>query len=79
MKFAASLVAATLVALASAKVAFTNSDFKLEEGKPFTLEWAGNTGSVDIVFVSGPDETKLVPVKTVQSTLPDVPAARSSR
>jgi len=53
MRFSA-LVVAGLAASVNAMVAFTNSAFDVEAGKPFTLTWSGNSGPVTITLKNGP-------------------------
>lgn len=35
---------------------FTNVEYYIEEGVPYTITWAGNRGSVAITLMRGPDE-----------------------
>lgn len=46
---------AALAAIAEAKVAFTNSAFVIEAGKPFQLTWTGAVGPVTITLKDGPN------------------------
>ncbi|KAL1883124.1 hypothetical protein VTK73DRAFT_9491 [Phialemonium thermophilum] len=63
MKFFTAAAVAFLAAVAQAKVAFTNSAFDVEAGKPITLTWAGNSGPVTITLKNGPaDNLKTVTV-----------------
>ncbi|KAI1849251.1 hypothetical protein JX265_008662 [Neoarthrinium moseri] len=59
----ASIAFAVLAGLASAKVAFTNSNYNVEAGKPFTLEWDGGKGPYTINLKDGPSDD----LKTVQA------------
>jgi hypothetical protein len=53
MQFAKFLVASAVVAVASAIVQFTNSDFKgISCNEPFNITWAGNTCQVTIILRS---------------------------
>lgn len=56
MKFFSVLLVALMAVLAEAKVAFTNSVYDVQLGKPFTLLWAGNTGPVNITLKNGPKD-----------------------
>jgi hypothetical protein len=49
------LFVAALAAIAEAKVAFTNSAFVIEAGKPFQLTWTGAVGPVTITLKDGPN------------------------
>jgi len=66
MKFSSILVAA-LAAVAEAKIAFTNSAFDVEAGKPFNLTWGGNVGPVTITLKNGP-QTALKDVMVIDSS-----------
>ncbi len=66
-KFSTAATAAALVAGASANVAFTNSDFTVEEGKPFKLTWAGASGAVNITLATGASKDLKV-IQTIDST-----------
>lgn len=68
MKLSIAAIVGALVATVCAKPAFTNLDFTLTEGTPFTLEWVNATGPVTITLVSGADSKSLVPVQTLTST-----------
>jgi len=68
MKLSFAAIVGALVATVCAKPAFTNTDFTLTEGQPFTLEWVNATGPVTIVLVSGPDSGSLQPYSTLTST-----------
>lgn len=68
MKLSIAAIVGALVATVCAKPAFTNLDFSLTEGTPFTLEWVNATGPVTITLVSGADSKTLVPVQTLTST-----------
>ena len=56
-----------LVHSALAKVAFTNTDFSVEAGKPFTITWEGASGPVTLELISGPDSANLSRVLTIGS------------
>lgn len=38
-----------------AAVTFTNSDYYIQAGLPFTIAWANNRGAVTITLMNGPD------------------------
>jgi hypothetical protein len=59
-----------LVRSALAFVAFTNTDFSVEEGKPFTMEWIGASGPVTLELWSGPSPSNLVKVQIIASQYP---------
>ena len=59
-----------LVRSALALVAFTNSDFSVDEGKPFTITWTGASGPVTLELWSGPSSANLVKVVTIASQYP---------
>ncbi|KAL2265834.1 hypothetical protein VTJ83DRAFT_6934 [Remersonia thermophila] len=40
----------------SAAVAFTNQEYYLHAGSPFTITWEGNRGPVSLALMKGPDE-----------------------
>jgi len=65
MRLSAILVAA-LAAVAQAGVAFLNSEYVVEAGKPFELKWGGNTGPVTITLKDGPVKA-LVDVMVIDS------------
>ncbi|TPX16726.1 uncharacterized protein E0L32_003667 [Thyridium curvatum] len=66
MKFPTAAVFAVLAAIAEAKVQFTNSNYDITEGDPFTLKWSGAEGPVTITVKSGP-ETNLKDVMVIDS------------
>jgi len=52
------LVAALLILLggiAQAAVLFTNDEYNIQAGVPFTLTWTGARGPVTITLMNGPD------------------------
>ncbi|KAL2161430.1 hypothetical protein VTH06DRAFT_7991 [Thermothelomyces fergusii] len=55
MKFSVSAILA-FAAAALARPRFTNSNFFIEEGQPFTLTWEGAAGTVDIKLKTGDPE-----------------------
>ena len=63
MKFTAAVMA-VLAAVASAEVTLTNSDYDIEAGKPFTIEWTGADGPVTITLKNG-DPTDLQTVEVI--------------
>ena len=63
MKFTAAVMA-VLAAVASAEVTLTNSDYDIEAGKPFTIEWANAQGPVTITLKNG-DPTDLQTVEVI--------------
>lgn len=69
MKFSAAAVMAFLAAAANAKVAFTNSDFNMTPGSPFTLTWTGNAGDVTIILATG-ESTALTTVEIIDCKSP---------
>lgn len=66
MKFSIAAVSA-FVAYALAKPALTNTDFNIQEGVDYTLEWKDATGPVTIYLMDGPDEKSMKPFKTIAS------------
>ena len=64
MKFSLAAVTA-FVAYALAKPALTNTEFNVQEGVDYTLEWVNATGPVTIVLMSGPNENSMKPYKTI--------------
>lgn len=66
MKFTAAVMA-VLAAVASAEVTLTNSDYDIEAGKPFTIEWTGADGPVTITLKNG-DPTDLQTVEVIDSS-----------
>lgn len=68
MKLSIAAIVGALVATVCAKPAFTNLDFSLTEGQPFTLEWVNATGPVTITLVSGADSKSLLPVQTLTTS-----------
>ncbi|KAJ4289283.1 hypothetical protein N0V88_007034 [Collariella sp. IMI 366227] len=42
--------------LTLAAVAFTNNEYYLHAGSPFTVTWTGNRGPVTLTLTNGPDE-----------------------
>lgn len=38
-----------------AAVSFTNSEYYILEGQPFTITWSGNRGTVTVTLMKGPD------------------------
>lgn len=76
MKLSFAAIVGALVATVCAKPAFTNTEFDLTEGQPFTLEWVNATGPVTIVLVSGADSGSLQPVQTLTCTLGPPPGSR---
>jgi len=68
MKLSFAALFGALVATVCAKPAFTNTEFDLTEGQPFTLQWVNATGPVTITLVSGPDSGSLQPIQTLTST-----------
>jgi hypothetical protein len=69
MKLSAVLVGA-FAAIGLARPAITNTEFAVQEGKPFTLEWIDAKGPVTIELVSGPDSGSLTPVRTLTGMFP---------
>lgn len=65
MKYSVTLLSLAALAIA-AKPEFTNTDFTVEEGKPFTLEFTGCEGGCTIVLQNGPD-SDLQDYKTLTS------------
>lgn len=61
MKFSVVAILGALAAVVNAKAAFTNTEFNVQAGQPFTLSWSNATGPVTIDLVSGPT-TDLKPV-----------------
>ncbi|KAJ9157440.1 hypothetical protein NKR23_g41 [Pleurostoma richardsiae] len=62
MKFAAAALA-LLIAIVEARPEFTNSNFAVEAGVPFTLKWSNAVGEVTITLKNGdPDNLKTVEV-----------------
>lgn len=53
MKFFASAALAVLAAVVRADVAFTNSNYNVVAGEPFTLTWSGAAGPVNITLEDG--------------------------
>lgn len=74
MKLSAIFVAA-LAAIAEARVAFTNSAFVVEAGKPFELKWAGAEGPVTITLKNGPN-TALKDVMVIDRKLYSSPSKK---
>jgi hypothetical protein len=62
------LITATLVALASAKAAFTNNQIDPLPGQAFTLTWSGGQAPYTIKLKNGPS-TALLDVETLGSGL----------
>lgn len=77
MKFPTAAVFAVLAAIAEAKVQFTNSNYDITEGDPFTLKWSGAEGPVTITVKSGP-ETNLKDVMVIDCKL-SMPLSRPTR
>ncbi|KAK4108543.1 hypothetical protein N656DRAFT_692201, partial [Canariomyces notabilis] len=46
---------AHLPGVALAAVTFTNPDYYIEAGAPFTITWTNNRGAVTITLMNGPD------------------------
>jgi len=69
MKLSFAAIVGALVATVVAKPGFTNTEFDLQEGKPFTLNWINATGPVTVTLVSGPDSGSLQPVKDLGTGL----------
>ncbi|KAK3301011.1 uncharacterized protein B0H64DRAFT_370183 [Chaetomium fimeti] len=65
MKFSFSAVLAFATTVFAVK--FTNSNFDIEEGEPFTLTWDEAQGPVTITVVQGPRDN-LKPVTVITST-----------
>ncbi|KAK1754923.1 hypothetical protein QBC47DRAFT_402274 [Echria macrotheca] len=59
------LLFGALAAIAAAAPAFTNTEFDVQEGKPFTLTWIGTTDPVTIEILTGPNKDSLNPIKTI--------------
>jgi hypothetical protein len=59
-----------LVRSALAFLALTNTDFSVEEGKPFTLTWIDASGPVTLELWSGSSPSNLVKVQTIASQYP---------
>lgn len=55
MKFSVTAMA-ILAAIAEAAVQFTNSNYEITAGEPFTLTWSGATGPVTITLKNGPND-----------------------
>lgn len=55
MKFFSVAAMAVLAAVAEARLAFTNSDFTITAGEPFTLTWDGASAPVTITLKNGPN------------------------
>lgn len=55
MKFTISTVIA-FAAAALAKPILTNSDYTVEEGKPFTITWSNAEGPVTLTLKNGPSK-----------------------
>jgi hypothetical protein len=53
MKFSVTALVA-FAATVLAQPRFTNSNFAVEENKPFTLTWSGAVGPVTITLMTGP-------------------------
>ncbi|KAK3355688.1 hypothetical protein B0H65DRAFT_55342 [Neurospora tetraspora] len=66
MKFSLAAVSA-FVAYALAKPALTNTDFNIQEGVDYTLEWKNATGPVTLTLMTGPDADHMTPFKTIAS------------
>lgn len=49
------LLVQLLSARAFAAVSFTNSEYYIQEGQPFTITWSGNRGPVTVSLMKGPD------------------------
>lgn len=64
MKFSLAAVSA-FVAYALAKPALTNTDFNIQEGVDYTLEWKNATGPVTLTLMTGPDADHMTPFKTI--------------
>lgn len=73
MKFSVATVLA-FVAAVMARPAFTNLEFNVVEGKPFTLTWNNAEGKIVLELMSGPDEDSLKPLRT----LANLPAGSQS-
>lgn len=56
MKFFSVAAMAALAAMAEARAAFTNTDFTVTAGEPFTLTWEGATAAVTITLKNGPKD-----------------------
>ena len=55
MVISAILLAQLLPAAVLAAVSFTNSEYYILEGQPFTITWSGNRGPVTVSLMKGPD------------------------
>lgn len=64
MKFSVATVLA-LVAAVMAQPTFTNIEFDVVEGKPFTLTWNNAQGKIKLELMSGADKDSLTPVRTI--------------
>lgn len=69
MKLSFAAIVGALVATVVAKPGFTNTEFDLQEGKPFTLNWINATGPVTVTLLTGPDRDSLQPLKDLGTGL----------
>ncbi|KAK0746135.1 hypothetical protein B0T18DRAFT_144350 [Schizothecium vesticola] len=68
MKLSIAAIFGALAVTVCARPAFTNLNFTLVEGQPFTLEWIGNVGPVTISLVAGADSKSLQPIQTLTTS-----------
>jgi hypothetical protein len=77
MKFFSVAAMAVLAAVAEARLAFTNSDFTITAGEPFTLTWDGASAPVTITLMNGPNGD-LKDVMVLDCRLPQILNANSA-